>query len=110
MNAENELTPEIATGGYIALPGLVDRMAKQWLTLTEHDARRALLQSLEVIRTTLIEGHTVYLPGLGTLGTYKSLPRKGRNPRKPEVTIDIPAKTRVYFTAEKPLLKELNSL
>lgn len=96
------------SGGFASTSHMVEVLEQQWPSVSRADSRAAVDQTLAILRRFLVAGHKVYLPGLGTLGTYQSLPRKGRNPRKPEVTIDIPAKTRVYFTAEKPLLKELN--
>lgn len=52
-------------------------------------------------------GGTVRIQDFGTFETYRSAPRKGRNPAT-KAEIDIPASTRVKFHAAKALKDAAN--
>lgn len=56
----------------------------------------------------IADGHTVDFHDLGKFKPVAGLPRKGRNPRNPTVTIDIPARNRVKFIADQLLLNLCN--
>jgi nucleoid DNA-binding protein len=50
----------------------------------------------------LAEKKRIKISGLGSFSTYESKPRVARNPRD-QTTLDVPAKTRIRFKANKAL-------
>lgn len=92
-------------------PAIAQLICNHYPAVSHPAARTAVLQTLEAIRHALAGGNMVVLPGVGTLKVKLGAPRKGFQPGvgpKAGSVVTIPAKKRVYFTAEKPLLKELN--
>ena len=73
--------------------------------LTKRDAEKALNAFLEVTTEALVKGEKVQLVGFGTFETKERAARQGRNPRKPEEVIEIPASKAPVFKCGK-LLKE----
>lgn len=61
----------------------------------------------EAITAKLVGGDTLLLP-VGELSVWMAAPRKGRNPKRPEVTIDIPAKRRLRFVPNPEMIPVLN--
>ena len=65
--------------------------------------------SLECVESSLINGEKVQLVGFGTFDVKRKGPRPGRNPKKPEIEITIPAANVPYFKPGKYLKESLNS-
>lgn len=75
---------------------------------TKKDAEKALNALMESVKAELIEGGKVQLVGFGTFEVRDRKARKGRNPRDPEQTIDIPASKAPVFKAGKSLKEAVN--
>lgn len=70
-------------------------------------ADRIVRGVFSLMSETLAGGGTVRIQDFGTFETYKSAPRKGRNPATKE-EIDIPAGTRIKFHAAKAMKAAVN--
>lgn len=75
---------------------------------TKKDMEKALNSLLESIQEELVAGGKVQLVGFGTFEVRDRKERQGRNPRKPEETILIPASKAPVFKAGKSLKEALN--
>lgn len=75
---------------------------------TKKEAEKALNAVMESIKSELVEGGKVQLVGFGTFEVRDRKARKGRNPRNPEQTIDIPASKAPVFKAGKSLKEAVN--
>ena len=76
--------------------------------LSKKDAENAVNSTISVIEATLVKGERVQLIGFGTFETRTRKARKGRNPRKPDEVMDIPASTAPVFKAGKALKDAVN--
>lgn len=76
--------------------------------LTKKDAESAVSSMIGTIEATLVKGEKVQLIGFGTFETRTRKARKGRNPRKPDEVMDIPASTAPVFKAGKALKDAVN--
>lgn len=76
--------------------------------LTKRNAEVAVNAFLSTIEESLVKGEKVQLIGFGTFETRDRKERQGRNPRKPEETIRIPASKAPVFKAGKPLKDAVN--
>ncbi|MDR3364635.1 MAG: HU family DNA-binding protein [Clostridiales Family XIII bacterium] len=76
--------------------------------LTKKDAESAVNNFIGVIEAALVKGEKVQLIGFGTFETRTRKARKGRNPRKPDEVMDIPASTAPVFKAGKALKEAVN--
>ena len=76
--------------------------------LKKSDAERALNAFIETVTESLIEGDKVQLVGFGTFEVRDRKAREGRNPRKPEEVIQIPASKAPLFKAGKTLKEAVN--
>lgn len=74
---------------------------------SKKDAGVALEATLQSIASALKSGNSVTLIGFGTFKTIKTSARKGRNPQTGK-EIEIPASTRVKFSAGKALKDAVN--
>lgn len=63
---------------------------------------------MDVVEETLVAGEKVQLVGFGTFETRERAARSGRNPRKPDETIEIPASKAPVFKAGKGLKELVN--
>ena len=63
----------------------------------------------KVVEETLVAGDKVQLVGFGTFETRERAARSGRNPRKPEEVIEIPASKAPVFKAGKGLKELVNN-
>ncbi|MDR1272309.1 MAG: HU family DNA-binding protein [Clostridiales Family XIII bacterium] len=72
-------------------------------SVSKKDAETVVNNTIATITKTLKKGDKVQLIGFGTFETRKRKARKGRNPRKPEELISIPASTAPVFKAGKAL-------
>jgi DNA-binding protein HU len=64
---------------------------------------------MKVVEETLVAGDKVQLVGFGTFETRERAARSGRNPRKPEEVIEIPASKAPVFKAGKGLKELVNN-
>jgi DNA-binding protein HU-beta len=76
--------------------------------LTKKDAENAVVCTIGAIEAALVKGEKVQLIGFGTFETRTRKARKGRNPRKPDEVMDIPASTAPVFKAGKALKDAVN--
>ena len=76
--------------------------------LTKKDAESAVNNTICAIEAALVKGEKVQLIGFGTFETRTRKARKGRNPRKPDEVMDIPASTAPVFKAGKALKDAVN--
>lgn len=76
--------------------------------LKKIDSEKALNALLETITEALVKGEKVQLVGFGTFETRSRKEREGRNPRKPEEVIHIPASKAPVFKAGKSLKEAVN--
>ena len=60
------------------------------------------------VEEALVKGEKVQLIGFGTFETRERKARQGRNPRKPDETIEIPASKAPVFKAGKALKDSVN--
>jgi len=65
------------------------------------DAQSVVGKTLESITEVLAQGQTVELRNFGVFDVVTRKARVGRNPKIPEVTVQIPAKAKVRFRARK---------
>ena len=75
--------------------------------LKRADVEHVLKVAADVITTTLAEGESVALPGLGKLHVKAKAAREGRNPKTGE-PVAIPARKAPAFTAAKVLKDAIN--
>lgn len=76
--------------------------------LKKIDSEKALNAFLETVTEALVNGEKVQLVGFGTFETRDRKEREGRNPRKPEEVIHIPASKAPVFKAGKSLKEAVN--
>ena len=86
---------------------LVAAVAEQ-TNFTKKDAELAINAVLSTIQESLVKGKKVQLIGFGTFETRKRKARQGRNPRKPDEVIKIPASKAPVFKAGKALKDAVN--
>ncbi len=67
--------------------------------LTQKDSRAALDAVIAAINEALAAGERVQLSGLGTFDTKERAARTCRNPRNPEVPVEVPATKVPVFRA-----------
>ena len=87
---------------------LIQEMSKK-TDMSRKDVEKALNAFLECVESSLINGEKVQLVGFGTFDVKRKGPRPGRNPKKPEIEIMIPAANVPYFKPGKYLKESLNS-
>jgi DNA-binding protein HU-beta len=75
---------------------------------TKKDSEIAINAFLQTVEETLVKGEKVQLIGFGTFETRKRKAREGRNPRKPDEVIKIPASKAPVFKAGKGLKDAVN--
>lgn len=76
--------------------------------LKKIEAEKALNAFLETVTETLAKEEKVQLVGFGTFETRHRKAREGRNPRKPDQVIQIPASKAPVFKAGKTLKEAVN--
>lgn len=77
--------------------------------MPKKDIEKALNAFLECVEDSLLSGEKVQLVGFGTFDVKHKGPRPGRNPKKPDVEITIPASNVPYFRPGKQLRQSINS-
>lgn len=75
---------------------------------TKKDSELVLDAAMEIIENELVSGGSVKLIGFGSFAVVDRRPRTGRNPRKPEQPIKIPASKAVVFKTGSDLKKKIN--
>ena len=75
---------------------------------TKKDAEAAINAFLATVEDALVKGEKVQLIGFGTFETKGRKARQGRNPRKPDEVIKIPASKAPVFKAGKALKDAVN--
>ena len=75
---------------------------------TKKDAEASINAVLETIEGALKNDEKVQLIGFGTFETRGRKARQGRNPRKPNEVIEIPASKAPVFKAGKALKDSIN--
>ena len=75
---------------------------------TKKDAEASINAFLETVEGALKKGDKVQLIGFGTFETRSRKARQGRNPRKPDEIIKIPASKAPVFKAGKALKDAIN--
>ena len=73
------------------------------------EAERALNAFIETVTESLKKEEKVQLVGFGTFETRDRKAREGRNPRKPDEVIKIPASKAPVFKAGKTLKEAVNN-
>lgn len=76
--------------------------------LKKVEAERALNAFIETVTEALSNEEKVQLVGFGTFETRDRKAREGRNPRKPDEVIKIPASKAPVFKAGKTLKEAVN--
>ena len=87
---------------------LVAKMSEK-SNLTKKESELALNAFMKFVEETLVAGDKVQLVGFGTFETRERAARSGRNPRKPEEVIEIPASKAPVFKAGKGLKELVNN-
>ena len=77
--------------------------------LKKVEAERALNAFIETVTESLKKEEKVQLVGFGTFETRDRKAREGRNPRKPDEVIKIPASKVPVFKAGKTLKEAVNN-
>ena len=77
-------------------------------SLTKKDAEAAVSCTIEAIEAALVNKEKVQIIGFGTFEARERKARKGRNPRKPDEVMDIPASVAPVFKAGKALKDAVN--
>ncbi|MDU5913565.1 MAG: HU family DNA-binding protein [Anaerococcus vaginalis] len=77
--------------------------------LKKVEAERALNAFIETVTESLQKEEKVQLVGFGTFETRNRKAREGRNPRKPDEVIKIPASKAPVFKAGKTLKEAVNN-
>ena len=77
--------------------------------LKKVEAERALNAFIETVTESLQKEEKVQLVGFGTFETRDRKAREGRNPRKPDGVIKIPASKAPVFKAGKTLKEAVNN-
>ncbi|EEU12829.1 MULTISPECIES: HU family DNA-binding protein [Anaerococcus] len=77
--------------------------------LKKVEAERALNAFIETVTESLKKEEKVQLVGFGTFETRDRKAREGRNPRKPDEVIKIPASKAPVFKAGKTLKEAVNN-
>ncbi len=75
---------------------------------TKKDTETTLHAVFETIGETLASGDKIQFVGFGTFEVRERAARTGRNPRKPDETIEIPASKQPVFKAGKALKDTVN--
>ena len=75
---------------------------------TKKDSEAAVNAFTACVEDALVKGEKVQLIGFGTFEMRERKARQGRNPRKPDETIEIPASKAPVFKAGKALKDSVN--
>lgn len=78
--------------------------------LTQRDVAKVVQKTLDYIADELVAGRTIELRNFGVFEVKVHKSRKGRNPQKPEITVNIPECSIVKFRAGKDLKDRVGKL
>ena len=87
---------------------LIDAMAEAG-EIKKTQAEKSLSALTDAIKTGLVKGERVILPGIGTFYFVQRKARTGRNPRTGE-EIGIPARASVKFSPSTAMKEQLNPI
>lgn len=76
---------------------LVERIAGERADLTQVQVAHVVQRTLDLIVEALIEGKTIEFRNFGVFEVQQRKPRIGRNPNRPEETVQIPSRKVVKF-------------
>ena len=85
---------------------LVVKIARE-INLNQSQVADTVQKTLDYIAEELIAGRTIELRNFGVFEIKVRKSRKGRNPNKPEITVDIPERSVVKFRAGKELRERI---
>ena len=85
---------------------LVEAVAEK-AGLTKADATRAIEALFDTVKTAMVKGERVAIPGFGTFSVGERAAREGRNPRT-GATVQIAARKAVTFKAGSALKDTVN--
>ena len=85
---------------------LVEAVAEK-AGLTKADATRAIEALFDTVKTAMVKGERVAIPGFGTFSVGERAAREGRNPRT-GATVQIAARKAVTFKAGSALKETVN--
>ena len=85
---------------------LVEAVAEK-AGLTKADATRAIEALFDTVKTAMVKGERVAIPGFGTFSVGERAAREGRNPRT-GATVQIAARKEVTFKAGSALKETVN--
>lgn len=86
---------------------LIDSISQK-LSITKKDSEKFLNAFIETVTESLESNEKIQLVGFGSFEVKHRAPRQGRNPKKPENTIHIPATKTAVFKPGKGLKELLN--
>lgn len=86
---------------------LVEKVAER-TAMTKKDTELVINALIECIKETLAAGDKVQIMGFGTFETRERKARLGRNPRKPDETVNIAASKAPVFKAGNLLKRIVN--
>ena len=86
---------------------LVTKIAEK-TEFSKKNSENVLNAIISTIEEALVAKDKVQLIGFGTFETRERKARQGRNPRKPDEVIDIPASIAPVFSAGKSLKEAVN--
>ena len=78
--------------------------------LIQSDVAVVVQKTLDYIADELVAGKSIELRNFGVFEIKVRKSRKGRNPNKPEITVDIPERSVVKFRAGKDLKEAVEKL
>lgn len=85
---------------------MVVRISKE-VGITQHQAFDVIQKALDSITESLAAGNNVELRNFGVFEVRLTKPRLGRNPKKPEIGVTIPARAIVKFSAGKVMREKV---
>ena len=88
----------------------VMRKAQTERAMNLQDAQSVVGATLKCIATALAQGKTIELRNFGVFDVVTRKARVGRNPKMPEVTVHIPAMSKVRFRAGKEMKEGIKHL
>ena len=87
---------------------LINDMAKNTKGLTKAQAELAVNALLDSMKRAFKNEEPIKILGFGSFEVKERAARQGRNPKKPEEIIEIPAYKTIHFKVSKDLKKTVN--
>lgn len=82
---------------------LVNQISAESKSLTQNEVFDVIQKAVEIITDTLGKGDRVVIRNFGTFQVKTVKAKVGRNPKKPSVDVQIPARSVVKFKVGKTL-------